>query len=352
MSFLSDEEVASLRINRMIFHVVGKNLDVPVLLREITPLQHVDFFLERIKSSLKGNLFTFIANSNTDRILRIIKNDADNEPICFTEQSKLLASDFQSHHSGGNTSMGCFFLFELMANDNKLYAIIKYDNEDVVRYVLDEQQTENQIPRLERFNESFVRKAEAMQKIALIRLSDEEHGGDIVVRDRSKRTNISGYFKGFLQVKRINSEEELCDKLVDVLKEVFKKHKELLPEGIQKSGVNKIYEVLGRGDFDYNSEEPTSLLTSIFGPVDEQSPIKKSFSTLSRDYGIDGESFRIIANNIQKPVRRRIETAENVVISYNANHRPEIIDTDDGKKKITITTARIVIDDIDTAKNR
>ena len=73
MSFLSDEEVASLRINRMIFHVVGKNLDIPVLLREITPLQHVDFFLERIKSSLKGNLFTFIANSNTDRILRIIK---------------------------------------------------------------------------------------------------------------------------------------------------------------------------------------------------------------------------------------------------------------------------------------
>ena len=247
--------------------------------------------------------------------------------------------------------MGCFFLFELMTNGNKLYAIIKYDNEDVVRYVLDEQQAENQIPRLERFNESFVRKAEAMQKIALIRLSDGEHGGDIVVRDRSKRTNISGYFKGFLQVKRINSEDELCDKLVGVLKEVFKKHKELLPEGIQKSGVNKIYEVLGRADFDYNAEEPISLLTSIFGPVDEQSPIKKSFSTLSRDYGIDGESFRVIANNIQKPVRRRIETAENVVISYNANHRPEIVDTDDGKKKITITTARIVIDDVDTAKN-
>lgn len=352
MSFLSDQEVQNLRINRMIFHVVGKSLEVPILLSEISPLQHVDFFLERIKSSLKGNLFTFNELSNTDRILRIIKTNADNDPTCFTEQSKLLASDFQSHHTGGNTSMGCFFLFELMSNNNKLYAIIKYDNEDVVRYVIDEQQNENQIPRLERFNESFVRKAEAMQKIALIRLSDEESGGDIVVRDRSKRTNISGYFKGFLKAKRKNSEEELCDKLINVLKDVFKKHRDLLPEGIKRSGVNKIYEVLGRADFDYNAEEPTSLLTSIFGPIDEESPIKKSFATLSRDCGIDGESFRIIADSIQKPARRRIETAENVVISYNANHRPEITDTDDGKKRITITTARIITDDIDTTKNR
>ena len=351
MSFLSDEEIQTLRINRMIFHVIGKNLATPILLREITPLQHIDFFLERIKSSLKGNVFTFIDNSNTERILRIIKNEADNNSNCFTEQSKLLASDFQSHHSGGNTSMGCFFLFELISNNNKLYSIIKYDNEDVVRYVLDEQQTENQIPRLERFNESFVRKAEAMQKIALIRLSSEERGGDIVVRDRSKRTNISGYFKGFLQVKRKNSDEELCDKLVDVLKEVFKKHKELLPESIKKSGVNKIYEVLSRANYEYDAEDPTSLLTSIFGPVDDNSLIKKSFTTISRDYGIDGESFTIIADNIQKPLRRRIETAENVVISYNANHRPEIINTDDGKKKITIITARIISDDIDITKD-
>ena len=352
MSFLSDQETQTLRINRMIFHVVGKNLEVPILLREISPLQHIDFFLERIKSSLKGNVFTFTENSNTERILRIIKTEADSNPNCFTEQSKLLASDFQSHHSGGNTSMGCFFLFELISNNNKLYAIIKYDNEDVVRYVLDEQQAENQIPRLERFNESFVRKAEAMQKIALIRLSSEESGGDIVVRDRSKRTNISGYFKGFLHVKRKNNEEELCDKLVDVLKEVFKKHKELLPESVKRSGVNKIYEVLGRANFDYNAEDPTSLLISIFGPIDEQSPIKKSFTTISRDYGVDGESFTIIADNIKKPSRRKIETAENIVISYNENQRPNITDTDDGKKKITIITARIIIDDIDTAKDR
>ncbi|MGC0867804.1 nucleoid-associated protein [Pantoea agglomerans] len=351
MSFLTDEEALDLRINRMIFHVVGKNLDVPILLSEISPLQHVDFFLERIKSSLKGNAFSFLSDSNTERILRIIRNDADHNPECFTEQSKLLASDFQSHHSGGNTSMGCFFLFELISNGKKLYAIIKYDNEDVVRYVLDEKQADNQIPRLERFNESFVRKAEAMQKIALIRLSEQKSGGDIVVRDRSKRTNISRYFKGFLQAKRKNREEELCEKLIDVLKDVFKKNKSILPEGIQKSGVNKIYEVLCRADFKYDAEEPIPLLTSIFGPLDEKPTIEKSFTTISRDHGIDGESFVVIAKDIQKPNRRRIVTAENVVISYNINQRPLITDTDDGKKKITILTAKVIEDDVDTTKN-
>lgn len=63
--------------------------------------------------------------------------------------------------------MGCFFLFELITNGRKLYAIIKYDNEDVVRYVLDEKITDEQMPTLERFNESFVKKAEAMQKLPL-----------------------------------------------------------------------------------------------------------------------------------------------------------------------------------------
>ncbi|EOX7840955.1 nucleoid-associated protein, partial [Escherichia coli] len=205
MSFLSEQDVQNLVINKMIFHVVGKNLEAPTLLKEIKPVQHVDFFLERIKSSLKGNLFTFLENSNTERILRIIRDKADAEANCFTEQSKLLASDFQSHHSSGNTSMGCFFLFELVSDKEKFYAIIKYDNEDVVRYVLDEELSEEQMPTLERFHETFVKKAEAMQKIALIQLDPSGKGGKVIVKDRSKRTNISGYFKGFLNVKRVNS---------------------------------------------------------------------------------------------------------------------------------------------------
>lgn len=364
MSFLTEEEVETLTIERMIFHVVGKNLTVPVLLSEISPPQHVDFFLERIKYSLSGNLFEFIPLSNTERILRIIENDACNvkekteingetETECiFTEQSKLLASDFQSRHSG-NTSMGVFFLFQLNTKDNnRLYALIKYDNEDVVRYVLQENAEEFQVPKLERFRESFVRKADAMQKIALVRLNKSPQGGNVIVRDRSKRTNISEYFEGFLQVKRVNSDEDLCSKLVNILKEVFKENKTILPETIQKSGVFKIFEVLNNGEQKFDPDEPSPLLVSIFGPHDETSPIRKSFIKKAKDLGISGESFTIKPQYLEQPKRRKIVTAENVVIMYDDKNRPDIKIRNDGRQEITILTAGIITDDIDTEKNQ
>jgi hypothetical protein len=43
MSFLTDEEINALIIKRMIFHVVGGELEIPVLLSEISPPEHVDF---------------------------------------------------------------------------------------------------------------------------------------------------------------------------------------------------------------------------------------------------------------------------------------------------------------------
>jgi hypothetical protein len=67
--------------------------------------------------------------------------------VAFTEQSTFLANDFQSHHHTKNASMGVFFLFELHTlNDEKLFALIKYDNEDVVRYVLDAEETSFRFP--------------------------------------------------------------------------------------------------------------------------------------------------------------------------------------------------------------
>jgi len=102
-------------------------------------------------------MFRFTELSNTERILHLIRDHADTDAGSFTEQSTFLTNDFQSHHHTKNASMGVFFLFELnILNDEKLFALIKYDNEDVVRYVLDAKGNEFQVPRLERFRESFV----------------------------------------------------------------------------------------------------------------------------------------------------------------------------------------------------
>ncbi|HEH4465536.1 TPA: hypothetical protein SG523_002632 [Citrobacter braakii] len=59
----------------------------------------------------------------------------------------------------------------------------------------------------------------------------------MVVRERSKRTNISVYFERFLQVQRVNSTADLSEKLVVALKDVFKQHRDLQPDDIKRSGL-------------------------------------------------------------------------------------------------------------------
>lgn len=348
MSLLTEDEKNALSIKRMIFHVVGKSLEEPILLQEIDPPEHTDFFLERVKSGLRGNLFEFKQKSNAERILRLIAEDKD----IFVDQTQELARDFQRLHSSGTMSTGVFFVFELdVGNDNIVYALIKYDNEDVVRYVLKDTDG-SQVPKLERFCESFVRKAEAMQKIALVRLN-EDQGGKIAVRDRSKPVHISGYFEGFLQVRRINSPAEMSGKLVEAFKQTFKEHKSSLPSHIQKGGVNRIYEVMRQGGHHFDPENPELLITAIFSQLDESAPVRKTLARKLKEQGIAEETFEIDPEQVQKPTQHRMKTAEGTQITYDEAHIPEQRPHPDGKRiEIVITTTHIIEDDVDTEKSK
>lgn len=345
MSLLTDKEKENLTIKRMIFHVVGKSLEEPILLKEIHPPQHTDFFLERVKSALHGNLFEFRPKSNAERILRSITEDEGS----FTEQTQELATDFQRLHSG-TTSVGVFFVFELgTSEEGSIYALIKYDNEDVVRYVINDADGP-QVPRLERFRESFVRKAEAMQKIALVRLDDGQ-GGKVVVRDRSKPTHISDYFERFLQVHRIHSPADMSGKLVEAFKETYKKHRSLLPLDVQKSGVNRIYEVLHQGGHQFVPEDCEPLITAIFGQVDEDSPLRRTLMQKLKEQGIAEEAFDIQPEYIPKPKRRRLETVEGTQIIYDIDNEPEQRQRSDGRIEVVIVTTKVIKDDVDIEKN-
>lgn len=345
MSFLTDEEIDSLAINRMIFHVVGKGLQTPIYLKEISPPLYPDFFLERIKISLKGNLFEFLDFSNVERILRIISNTADQNPNCFSDESKQLATDFHSHHTG-NASKGVFLLFELTTILGKLYALIKYENEDVVRYVLEDDVEVAHVPKLERFSESFVKKADAIQKVALVRFN-EKSGGQVIVLDRSNRSHISDYFEKFLLVKRVNTETDLTKKLIAVLKKVFKENAAILPDVIKREGINRIYSHLKSAEFEFNTSEPSVSLSVIFGNLTEDSPILTSFNKEAKSHGILGESFIIRPENITSPKRRKIVTEENVIIIFDDNIEPTKTPLADGRTEIKIITAGITLDDFE-----
>lgn len=346
MSFLADDEVATLKIERMIFHIVGKGDESLVYLKEITPLVYEDFFLERIKRSLNGNTFKFNKKSNVERILRLIENNANSDPECFTRESKELATDFHSNHKG-NASKGAFFVFELSCCSNqKLFALIKYENEEVVRYYLEKKQTDLYQPKMEKFNESFVKKAEAVQKVALVRLKDGT-GGDLTILDRSKRSHISEYFETFLSVTRVNTADDLTEKLFNVLKSTLKDHTENLPEDIVRNGIHRLYSHLCDKPFDFDTSDAKNSLAPVFGQLEEDSPVIKTFNKRIKDLGFMGESFTINPSIIEKPKKRKIVTKEGIIIIYDETANISKKPIPGGGFEIKIHTAGIKTDDIE-----
>lgn len=345
MSVLADGEAEILSIERMIFHVVGKQLNDPILLDEITPPEHMDFFLERIRSALRGNMFSFRIPSPTEEKLR----DISNRPLEFVSISQNIARDFHSRHTKP-TTVGVFFIFKLFSSidTRPLFALIKYDNEDVVRYVINSTFEGPQRPQLVRFHETFVRKPEAMQKVALVRL--HASGGNVLVRDRSKPTHISDYFESFLGVARINSPEEMSTKIVDVFKDTFRECKEQLPDDVKLGGVNRLYDVLRQGHV-FDSTDHGDLLTAVFGAHPETAPIRRVFARNLKSKGLADETFEIAADRVRKPTRRRLETMEGTQVLYPDEHAPSIRRLDDGKNEIKIVTAGYTID-VDLGNNK
>ncbi|MGN8094774.1 nucleoid-associated protein [Methylobacterium sp. 22177] len=337
MSFLTDAEKDALSIRRMIFHVVGKDLEEPTLLPEIAPPQEPAFFVGRVRSALSGNLFAFREGSAVEAALRGIAGGGD-----FTAGTQALARDFHTRHRTG-TSNGAFLVLELdVGADVPIYALVKYDHDEVIRYFLGAAQ-----PQLERLQEAFVKKPEAMQKIALVRLAPGG-GGHVMVRDRSKRTHISEYFEGFLNARRVNQPGDLSGKFVEAVKAAYKKHKVELSADMQAGGVNRLYDVLRQGGRQYDPEDREPLLAALFGALPENAPIRGTMERELRDRGLAEESFEIDPERVQKPRKRVLETQEGVMVLFDEAHRPTETDMPDGRKRIEILTAGILRDDVDT----
>ena len=90
------DDLKKIAIDRMIFHVVGPEDSNLVLLEEIEPGEHAEFFVDRIRSACNGVMFDFVAASPVLAALREIETD----PTQFAGKTKDLATLFNTQHSG------------------------------------------------------------------------------------------------------------------------------------------------------------------------------------------------------------------------------------------------------------
>ncbi|KYK50339.1 hypothetical protein A1D31_39150 [Bradyrhizobium liaoningense] len=111
MSFLTDDEIASLRIRQMIVHVVGGKEEFepqPVM----DGVEHIDFFLARIQDAAASGVHRFENKSTTKALLQQIGS----REMSFEEGAQELSRRFSNDHVGSSRD-GAFFVFELKTDD-------------------------------------------------------------------------------------------------------------------------------------------------------------------------------------------------------------------------------------------
>ena len=344
MAFLQAEQLEALRIDRMIFHVIGPEENELVLLEEIEPGPYADFFIDRLKSTVSGIMFDFLPNSSVLQSLNAIER----ETSAFVTQSKTMAEQFKIGH-GKNTSRGVFFTFVLSAGQERLFALLKYDHETVLSYTIETTGPVSR-PLIEQLQDTFVQSPQALQKSALIRLT--ENGGEVCVKDRVAPTLVTKYFQSFLGARRRFTPEKLTASLAELTKKVAKKCSGELSSDVRKGVRQRLYDTLQTQEgFDPSNSEV--FLTSVFGPLPNDSSIRKEFDRELRAARIDGESFNFDRQAVTRPAKRRIVTAEGIEVIFDREYASNVVRQAiaGGRERITIETGGIEEDDDYTDSN-
>ena len=337
MAFLTPEHADALDISRMIFHVVGPKDSDLVLMEEIDPRNHRAFFLERVKSTLSGNLFHFNGASVVRDSLAAIAAD----PVEFVPKSKALAQAFHIGHAG-NTSRGVFLLLALKAGDESLWSLIKYDHETVLAYVKREANGVI-LPDLSELQDTFVQSREALQKSAIVRLNG--NGGDICVRDRSKPSDISNYFRAFLGADRKHTPGDLTLKVISAARMAAERNKAELGVEAMKAFNRNLYQTVQNQDA-FDPENPEPFISGLFGALPQEAKFRTDFAKELERQRIHTENFDFDKAVVPRPSKRRIMTEEGIQVVFNAEDAGKVVrGRANGQEIITITTNRITVDD-------
>jgi hypothetical protein len=326
--FLEDYQIAGLVIKRMIFHLVGPHAEDFVRLEELHPGPFAGFFLDRIRSINGGAEYSFSdASASRERLYRIATTENS-----FQEESEKLAEDFQRLH-GGTTAAGAFLVFVLNAADEQVFALLKYDDETVLTYEVEEGEAGRKRVTLDTLERTFVQNRAALQKAALIRLTDT--GGDLLVMDRQNPQKVARYFENFLDAVRIYEDSELTERLVQVTRDVIRSNRDLVPPDVYSQVTQRTFNAASAGGA-INVDGHRGFLENVMGQQlpDNHPILPKFFSGLKR-VRLDGTPITLDATKVSRPSSRRIVTVNNIQIRVPI----------DVEAFIQIESQRIIIND-------
>lgn len=194
-SVLTIEEKQSITIENFIFHIIIQEENEPRYLDAVAISdEQKHFFRDRLIAVSQGNQFLF-SDKNTGSTYKLCKDILADTKNNFLAASKSLTADFKGRHSK-NTSDGVFITaLAKISGERNLIFLVKLDHKKVYRY-----QIKNTKALLEEIKNTFIEDKSAIQKVALIDISNY-YSWDALVYDRAKPGGITDYFKSFLAVK-------------------------------------------------------------------------------------------------------------------------------------------------------
>lgn len=336
MAVFTANERDDLVLRRLIFHVVGPAEDALRILPEIDAQEFADFFLDRLRESDSGNMFRFNPDSDTLRDLQTIHRAG----VQFVPRSESLTRRFQSYHTG-QTSPGVFMLMHLAAGEERFFALVKYDHEEVLHYEVRNRRGDDARVVIERLRDTFVQSKQALQKCAIVRMVERGEDHDVSVVDRSTGGNrgITRYFQNFLGVSRLFDSSELTERLQSALVKTAEAHREDMPEDRARSIRRTVRESLARLD-GFDEERFPAVVADVFGAQEPDSPIVQTFRDQLSRSGIGTESFEIDRDAFPDNPKRRVKTVEGIEITFPDDQRGNVDISADGRR-ITITTQGI-----------
>lgn len=273
MPFITEAQQQAIRIERMIFHVVGKAPNRPLLLDQVVEVgAHEGFFASRIIDTLKGASYQFLPIAGTrDALERALADEA-----AFVRETQNIAQRFQEMYvADKRLSDGVLLILQFQAGAETLFDIIKFDHDPAVGYNLREDAGQRGAVLAE-ISSHFSRHKEAVQKSALIRIN-AGGGGEVCAVDRSSRLDITAPFQNFLDVRRTFDHSELTERIFGILYRVGMKHQDDLDPDVVKSLRHRAKDALERlGEF--HPEQPDALKNAVFGALTPDHPIHDSFT--------------------------------------------------------------------------
>lgn len=323
---LSDAQIASLKIKKLIFHVIDVDAEETERVKPLNELildaDQNKFFLERIKSVASGIQYNFIEHAEHTKLpcqnLLEFEND-------FQANSITLAQGFASYHKK-NMASGVFVvaIAESLYSEHEsinLVFLAKFDHRNVYQIIVkanDDGLGSHAI--MQKVADTLVEDKSAIQKSALINLDAEKYSWDVLADERklNVKGEITDYFRNFLGVTLKEVASVLTKKAVQAVHQwAIARDPAELPDGEEKGN----YRSRAVAYMESNTVfELDSYINAIIrDEVNEERKLRMEQSLRAQldEAGITNQKFSTRPNSLPKKLKKQLwKTSEGITLEF------------------------------------